>query len=112
VESFRLTSPTCSIHSPESTSSSSPGVGLLITIYATGVHAWGSGFYRFFTYLNLFMFMMLTLVLADNLLLLFVGWEGVGLCILLIGVLYPPARRRGTRRRRPSSPTGLAISGT
>jgi NADH-quinone oxidoreductase subunit L len=44
------------------------------------------GYYRFFCYLNLFMFMMLTLVLADNLLLLFVGWEGVGLCsYLLIG---------------------------
>ena len=44
------------------------------------------GFYRFFAYLNLFMFSMLTLVLADNFLLMFVGWEGVGLCsYLLIG---------------------------
>lgn len=62
------------------------GVGLLIHIYATGYMHGDPGFYRFFTYLNLFMFMMLTLILADNLLLLFVGWEGVGLCsYLLIG---------------------------
>jgi NADH-quinone oxidoreductase subunit L len=62
------------------------GVGLLIHIYATGYMHGDPGFYRFFAYLNLFMFMMLTLVLADNLLLLFVGWEGVGLCsYLLIG---------------------------
>ncbi|MBS1813059.1 MAG: NADH-quinone oxidoreductase subunit L [Acidobacteria bacterium] len=62
------------------------GVGLLIHIYATGYMHGDEGFYRFFAYLNLFMFMMLTLVLGDNLLLLFVGWEGVGLCsYLLIG---------------------------
>ncbi len=62
------------------------GVGLLIHIYAVGYMHGDPGFYRFFCYLNLFMFMMLTLVLADNLLLLFVGWEGVGLCsYLLIG---------------------------
>ena len=53
-------------------------VGFLIHVYATGYMKGDPGFYRFFTYLNLFMFMMLTLVLADNLLLLFVGWEGVG----------------------------------
>jgi NADH-quinone oxidoreductase subunit L len=62
------------------------GVGLLIHIYATGYMHGDPGYYRFFCYFNLFMFMMLTLVLADNLLLLFVGWEGVGLCsYLLIG---------------------------
>ncbi|HEV2666862.1 MAG TPA: NADH-quinone oxidoreductase subunit L, partial [Blastocatellia bacterium] len=62
------------------------GVGLLIHIYATGYMHGDPGYYRFFCYLNLFMFMMLTLVMADNLLLLFVGWEGVGLCsYLLIG---------------------------
>ncbi|MCI0336892.1 MAG: NADH-quinone oxidoreductase subunit L [Acidobacteria bacterium] len=62
------------------------GVGLLIHIYAVGYMHGDPGFYRFFAYLNLFMFMMLTLVLADNLLVLFVGWEGVGLCsYLLIG---------------------------
>ena len=61
-------------------------VGLLIHIFATGYMHGDSGFYRFFAYLNLFMFSMLTLVLADNYLLMFVGWEGVGLCsYLLIG---------------------------
>src|SRR5690606_12435981 len=61
-------------------------VGLLIHIFATGYMHGDKGFYRFFTYLTLFMFAMLTLLLADNYLLLFVGWEGVGLCsYLLIG---------------------------
>ncbi len=62
------------------------GVGSLIHIYATGYMSHDHSFRRFFLYLNLFMFAMLTLVLADNYLLLFVGWEGVGLCsYLLIG---------------------------
>ena len=61
-------------------------VGLLIHIFATGYMSSDKGFYRFFAYMNLFMFSMLTLVLADNYLLMFVGWEGVGLCsYLLIG---------------------------
>jgi len=61
-------------------------VGLLIHIFATGYMRGDPGYYRFFAYLNLFMFAMLTLVLADNFLLMFVGWEGVGLCsYLLIG---------------------------
>ncbi|MGZ8842108.1 MAG: NADH-quinone oxidoreductase subunit L [Pyrinomonadaceae bacterium] len=61
-------------------------VGLLIHIFATGYMHGDPGYYRFFAYLNLFMFAMLTLVLADNFLLMFVGWEGVGLCsYLLIG---------------------------
>ena len=61
-------------------------VGLLIHIFATGYMRGDSGYYRFFAYLNLFMFAMLTLVLGDNFLLMFVGWEGVGLCsYLLIG---------------------------
>jgi NADH-quinone oxidoreductase subunit L len=61
-------------------------VGLLIHIFATGYMHGDKGFYRFFAYLNLFMFSMLTLILADNFLLMFVGWEGVGLCsYLLIG---------------------------
>ena len=64
-------------------------VGLLIHIYATGYMAHDPGYARFFSYMNLFMFMMLTLVLADNLVLMFVGWEGVGLCsYLLIGFWY------------------------
>src|SRR2546430_701830 len=61
-------------------------VGLLIHVFATGYMRGDSGYYRFFAYLNLFMFAMLTLVLADNFLLMFVGWEGVGFCsYLLIG---------------------------
>ena len=62
------------------------GVGLLIHIYAVGYMDHEEGFARFFSYLNLFMFFMLTLVLAKNFLLVFVGWEGVGLAsYLLIG---------------------------
>src|SRR5277367_5090690 len=65
------------------------GVGLLIHTYALGYMAHEGGYYRFFAYLNLFMFFMLTLVLAHNYLLLFVGWEGVGLCsYLLIGFYF------------------------
>jgi len=62
------------------------GVGFLIHIYSTGYMAHEEGYYRFFSYLNLFMFFMLILILAANYVLLFVGWEGVGLCsYLLIG---------------------------
>lgn len=65
------------------------GVGLLIHTYAIGYMAHEEGYARFFSYLNLFMFFMLTLVLAANFPLLFVGWEGVGLCsYLLIGFYY------------------------
>lgn len=65
------------------------GVGLLIHIYSVGYMAHEDGYSRFFSYLNLFMFFMLTLVLASNLLLLFVGWEGVGLCsYLLVGFYF------------------------
>ena len=65
------------------------GVGSLIHIYATGYMAHEGGYYRFFAYLNLFMFFMLTLVLGASFLLLFVGWEGVGLCsYLLIGFYF------------------------
>src|SRR5580700_858180 len=56
------------------------GVGFLIHVYAVGYMAHEGGYYRFFSYLNLFMFFMLVLVLGANFLLLFVGWEGVGLC--------------------------------
>jgi NADH-quinone oxidoreductase subunit L len=62
------------------------GVGSLIHIYSIGYMAHDEGYYRFFSYMNLFMFFMLTLVLAANYLVLFVGWEGVGLSsYLLIG---------------------------
>jgi NADH-quinone oxidoreductase subunit L len=65
------------------------GVGLLIHIYSVGYMAHEDGYFRFFSYLNLFMFFMLLLVLASNFLLLFVGWEGVGLCsYLLIGFYF------------------------
>ena len=65
------------------------GVGMLIHIYSTGYMAHEAGYYRFFGYLNLFMFSMLTLILANNYVLMFVGWEGVGLCsYLLIGFYF------------------------
>jgi NADH-quinone oxidoreductase subunit L len=76
------------------------GVGFLIHVYSTGYMAHDPDVRRFFLYLNLFMFAMLTLVLADNLLLLFVGWEGVGLCsYLLIGFWYhrPAAAAAGKK---------------
>ena len=65
------------------------GVGMLIHIYSVGYMAHEGGYYRFFGYLNLFMFSMLTLILANNYALMFVGWEGVGLCsYLLIGFYF------------------------
>jgi NADH-quinone oxidoreductase subunit L len=64
-------------------------VGLLIHIYSAGYMEHEGGYYRFFSYLNLFMFFMLTLVLAANIVVMFVGWEGVGLCsYLLIGFWF------------------------
>src|SRR5215469_12874703 len=65
------------------------GVGWLIHLYSAGYMAEDPGYRRFFSYLNLFMFFMLTLVLAANYALLFVGWEGVGLCsYLLVGFWF------------------------
>jgi NADH-quinone oxidoreductase subunit L len=65
------------------------GVGFLIHIYSVGYMADDDGYYRFMAYLNLFMFFMLTLVLAKNYLLMFIGWEGVGLAsYLLIGFWF------------------------
>ncbi|MGD0590972.1 MAG: NADH-quinone oxidoreductase subunit L [Bacteroidota bacterium] len=65
------------------------GVGFLIHVYSIGYMHDDRGFWRFFAYMNLFVFAMLNLVLADNFLLLFLGWEGVGLCsYLLIGFWY------------------------
>ena len=65
------------------------GVGFLIHVYSVGYMWEEGGFYRFFSYMNLFMFFMLTLVLAGNYLLMFVGWEGVGLAsYLLIGFFF------------------------
>jgi NADH-quinone oxidoreductase subunit L len=65
------------------------GVGSLIHVYSIGYMHGDEGFNRFFSYLNLFIFFMLTLVMANNYILMFVGWEGVGLCsYLLIGFWY------------------------
>ncbi|MBZ5592418.1 MAG: NADH-quinone oxidoreductase subunit L [Acidobacteriia bacterium] len=65
------------------------GVGFLIHVYSVGYMGHDNGYYRFFGYLNLFVFFMLMLVLANNYALLFVGWEGVGLCsYLLIGFYF------------------------
>ena len=65
------------------------GVGFLIQIYSVGYMWDDDGYYRFMSYLNLFMFFMLTLVLAKNYLVMFIGWEGVGLAsYLLIGFWF------------------------
>ena len=65
------------------------GIGFLIHIYSIGYMSHDEGFTRFFTYLNLFVFFMLLLVLGNNYLIMFVGWEGVGLCsYLLIGFWF------------------------
>ncbi len=73
------------------------GVGFLIHVYSIGYMHGDPGFRRFFAYLNLFIFAMLNLVMADNFLLLFLGWEGVGLCsYLLIGFWYDRKFEKGT----------------
>ncbi len=65
------------------------GIGFLIHVYSIGYMHEEDGYYRFFAYLNLFMFSMLTLVLGSNYLMMFIGWEGVGLCsYLLIGYYF------------------------
>ena len=65
------------------------GVGFLIHVYSIGYMGEEAGYYRYFAYLNLFIFFMLVLVLGDSFLLMFVGWEGVGLCsYLLIGYYF------------------------
>ncbi len=76
------------------------GVGLLIHIYSAEYMAHEEGYSRFFAYMNLFVGSMLTLVMADNLLLLYLGWEGVGLCsYLLIGFFYKdPANNYAARK--------------
>jgi NADH-quinone oxidoreductase subunit L len=71
------------------------GVGFIIHIYSTGYMHAEDGYYRFFSYLNLFLFSMLVLVLAGNFLLMFVGWEGVGLCSYLLIGYYIERRSAG-----------------
>ena len=73
------------------------GVGFLIHVYSVGYMSHEDGYARYFAYLNLFMFSMLLLVLGNNFLLMFIGWEGVGLCsYLLIGYYYD--KKIGGRR--------------
>ena len=75
-------------------------VGFLIHVYSTAFMADDDGFTRFFAYLNLFVCAMLLLVLADNLLLLYLGWEGVGLCsYLLIGFWYEDKKNGDAARK-------------
>jgi NADH-quinone oxidoreductase subunit L len=76
------------------------GVGFLIHLYSTAYMADDPGFYRFFAYLNLFIFSMLVLILGDNLAVLFVGWEGVGLCsYLLIGFWFTDEKKAAAGKK-------------
>src|SRR5687768_4914535 len=75
-------------------------VGFLIHLFAVGYMHGDSGFYRFFAFLNLFMFAMLTLILADNFLLMFVGWEGVGLCSYLLIGYYTDRKEAGDAAKK------------
>ena len=75
-------------------------VAFLIHLFAVGYMHGDKGFYRFFAYLNLFMFAMLTLVLADNFLLMFVGWEGVGLCSYLLIGYYIDRKEAGDAAKK------------
>ncbi len=75
-------------------------IGFLIHLFAVGYMHGDRGFYRFFAYLNLFMFAMLTLVLADNFLLMFVGWEGVGLCSYLLIGYYLDRKEAGDAAKK------------
>src|ERR1035437_638303 len=73
------------------------GVGFIIHIYSIGYMHGDRGFWRFFAYMNLFIFAMMNLILSDNFVLLFLGWEGVGLCsYLLIGFWYDKNFEKGT----------------
>ncbi|MFO0766554.1 MAG: NADH-quinone oxidoreductase subunit L [Nitrospiraceae bacterium] len=83
------------------------GVGFLIHVYSVGYMHGEEGFTRFFVYLNLFMVSMLLLVMGNNYVVLFIGWEGVGLCsYLLIGYYYDESRRRP--QPKPLSSTASA----
>ncbi|HET8783829.1 MAG TPA: proton-conducting transporter membrane subunit, partial [Pyrinomonadaceae bacterium] len=76
------------------------GVGLCIFIFATGYMHGETGFYRFFAYMGLFMFAMLVLVMGSNFLMMFVGWEGVGLCsYLLIGYYFEKQEAANASRK-------------
>jgi NADH-quinone oxidoreductase subunit L len=75
-------------------------VGFWIHVFATGYMHGDAGFYRFFSYLNLFMFMMLLLVMGSSFLLMFVGWEGVGLCSYLLIGYYFDRREAGDAAKK------------
>src|SRR5580700_5764094 len=76
------------------------GVGFFITVYAAGYMKGEAGYFRFFAYLGLFIFAMTILVMGDNLVMLYLGWEGVGLCsYLLIGYYYEkPSAREAAKK--------------
>lgn len=76
------------------------GVGSLIHLYSTGYMHGDKGFARYFAYLNLFLFAMILLILGDNLLVLFIGWEGVGLCsYLLIGFWFEDSAKASAGKK-------------
>jgi NADH-quinone oxidoreductase subunit L len=76
------------------------GVGLCIFVFATGYMHGETGFYRFFAYMGLFMFSMLVLVMGSNFVMMFVGWEGVGLCsYLLIGYYFEKQEAANASRK-------------
>src|SRR5207249_1205589 len=76
------------------------GVGLCIFVFAMGYMHGEAGFYRFFAYMSLFMFSMLVLVMGSNFVMMFVGWEGVGLCsYLLIGYYFDRAEAANASRK-------------
>src|SRR5688572_18353944 len=76
------------------------GIGFLITVFAAGYMKGEEGYFRFFAYLGLFIFAMTCLVMGNNLVMLYLGWEGVGLCsYLLIGYYYDkPAAREAAKK--------------
>ncbi|HEX2268895.1 MAG TPA: NADH-quinone oxidoreductase subunit L, partial [Pyrinomonadaceae bacterium] len=76
------------------------GVGLCIFVFATGYMHGETGFYRFFAYMGLFMFAMLVLVMGSNFLMMFVGWEGVGLCSYLLIGYYFDRKEAGDASRK------------
>ena len=85
------------------------GIGTLIHLYAIGYMHGDPKFSKFFLYLNLFVFSMLMLVLGENLLVTFLGWEGVGTCsYFLISFWHDPRVAPPPPARRPSSPTASA----
>jgi NADH-quinone oxidoreductase subunit L len=88
------------------------GIGLLIYIYSVGYMSHEPGYYRYFGLLNLFSFFMLTLVLANNLVLFFVGWEGASLCayfLISFHFLKNPAMQAGLRTFLVNRLTGVAV---